>query len=222
MLTWIIDLALALIKWPIALLALLVLPFAADAFWDSLTQLTMNGIGPNDFLMGALVYFVAWLFIFRSKLVGSYLSTLEHELTHALFATLTLHRVKGLKVTGYEGGHITYSGGMGNWLITISPYFVPTMSFLLLPAQAWLGPIPLFEFILGVTTSYHITSTYLETHEAQTDLQKTGKLFAWCFLPSANLLSYIFVFAWSGGGYDDASGSVIAVIEASFGYWLGD
>ena len=24
-------------------------------------------------------------------------------------------------------------------------------------------------------------------------------------LPSANLLSYIFVFAWSGGGYDDAS-----------------
>ena len=43
----------------------------------------MNGIGPNDFMMGVLVYFVAWLFIFRSKLVGSYLN-LEHELTHAL------------------------------------------------------------------------------------------------------------------------------------------
>ena len=75
MFTWIIDLALALVKWPVALLALLVLPFAADTFWDSLTQLTMNGIGPNDFMMGVLVYFVAWLFIFRSKLVGSYLST---------------------------------------------------------------------------------------------------------------------------------------------------
>ena len=32
MFTWIIDLALALVKWPVALLALLVLPFAADTF----------------------------------------------------------------------------------------------------------------------------------------------------------------------------------------------
>ena len=103
MFTWIIDLALALIKWPVALLALLVLPFAADAFWDSLTQLTMNGIGPNDFLMGALVYFVAWLFIFRSKLVGSYLSTLEHELTHALFRDADLTSGKRTKSNRLRG-----------------------------------------------------------------------------------------------------------------------
>ena len=222
MFTWLIDLALATLKWPVALLAILILPFSAIAFWEALTKLTVNGIGPNDFLMGVIVYFVAWLFFFRSRLVGSYLSTLEHELTHALFALLTLHRVKGLKVTGYNGGHVTYSGGMGNWLITISPYFVPTLAFMLLPVQAWMGPIPLFEFILGLTTSYHITSTYLETHEAQTDLQKTGKFFAWCFLPSANLLSYMYVFAWSGGGYDDATTSVIAVFEAMTDYWLGD
>ena len=219
MFTWLIDIAFAIIKWPVALIAVIILPWAASGFWDAFSKLTQNGIGPNDFLMGAIVYFVAWFFIFRSRLVGSYLSTLEHELTHAIFAVLTLHRVKGLKITGYSGGHITYSGGMGNWLITISPYFVPTLAFLLLPIHVWVGPIPLFEFILGVTTSYHITSTYLETHEAQTDLQKTGKFFAWCFLPSANLLSYLFIFSWSDGGQEHALESVSAVFEAVVAYW---
>ena len=221
MFTWLIDIAFATVKWPIALIALIILPWSCIAFWDSLTTLTANGIGPNDFLMGVIVYFVAWFFVFRSRLVGSYLSTLEHELTHAIFAILTLHKVKGLRVTGYSGGHITYSGGMGNWLITISPYFVPTLAVLLLPIHSCLGPIPLFEFILGVTTSYHITSTYLETHEAQTDLKKTGKVFAWCFLPSANLLSYLFIFAWSDGGQEHALWSVAEVFRSVLRYWQG-
>ena len=221
MLTWIIDLTLAALKWPVALIALIVLPWSAAAFWDAFTELTANGIGPNDFLMGVIVYLIAWFLIFRSQLVGSYISTLEHELTHAIFALLTLHRVKGLRVTGYSGGHITYSGGRGNWLITISPYFVPTLAMLILPLQSWLGPIPLFELILGLTTSYHITSTYLETHEAQTDLKKTGKLFNWCFLPSANLLSYLFIFTWSDGGQELALQSVADVFQSAISYWSG-
>ena len=216
MLTWAIDLILAALKWPLAALFVVLTPWALVDCWESLSRLIDQGLGPNDFLMGALVYFVAWFFIFRSKWLGSYLSTLEHEVTHAIFALLTLHPIRDIRATGFDGGHVKYSGGMGNWLITASPYFFPTLAFILLPINHLVGPIPLFGFILGVATSYHITSTYLETHTAQTDLKKIGALFAWMFLPTANLLSYLFIFAWSEGGSDAAFDAVAGVFSDVF------
>ena len=54
-------------------------------------------------------------------------STLEHELTHAIFAILSLNRVTGLNATGREGG-VTHYQGYGNWVITLAPYFVPTVT----------------------------------------------------------------------------------------------
>jgi hypothetical protein len=46
---------------------------------------------------------------------------------------------------------------------------------------------------------FHHISTWRETHAGQTDLQETGFLFAWMFLPSANLLAAGTVFAFASG-----------------------
>jgi hypothetical protein len=43
--------------------------------------------------------------------------------------------------------------------------------------------------IVGVTLAYHLTSTWTETHHAQTDLREAGFLFCWMFLPTANVAS---------------------------------
>ena len=164
-------------------------------------------------LLGGGALYIVSARIFVGKKRQGWISTLEHELTHALFALITLHPVSSLQTTESQGGLITYRGG-SNWLIVISPYFFPTFSFALIlimevfgATNIWLG-----NLLLGFTIFYHLISTKHELHKGQTDLQETGFLFAWLFLPGANLLSFGILFAFCQGGLD----GIITFIQACF------
>ena len=186
------NLLLAALKWPVALASLLVLPAAFNALIGAPVEALLEAEA-RWLLSGAALYALGWLTVFRHPFSGSYFSTFEHELTHALFAWATLHRVTGLKVTWRQGGVCTYEGsGGGNWLISIAPYWWPTLA--VIPAGlVWvLDPAahPMLHGLVGFWGLYHLTSTWRETHLAQPDLKETGFVFALLFLPSANLLSY--------------------------------
>lgn len=118
---------LRLVKWPVTLASLLALPVLPDTLASSL--LAQVTVAEWSWLTaGAGLSLVGWLVIFRHAFSGSYLSTFEHELTHALCAWATLHRVTGLRVTWRDGGACR-SGG-GNWRTSIGPYWLPTMATL--------------------------------------------------------------------------------------------
>lgn len=193
------NVLLRILKWPTAILSICALPFAFDALWSS--PLAEMGYAQAEwFLMGAGGYWLGWFFLFRKRFMGSYLSTFEHELTHAIFAWLTLHRVTGLSVTWRQGGACTYEGsGGGNWLISIAPYWFPTVALPILLVAAWTENLQGQEvqLLLGIAVSYQITSTWRETHVGQTDLQKTTWLFAGLFIPTANLLTYGAILLWT-------------------------
>ncbi len=196
------DRALALLKWPVAVAAVLFTPALGLALLDVLRAVAHAPRHAMPFLTGAAGYLVAWYLVFRRRAVGSLFSTAEHELTHALFAWATFHKVVQFRATWSRGGHIQYLG-LGNWLITIAPYFFPTLSVFalivlaFLPREsAWWG-----SAALGFTVAYHLTSTWRETHHQQPDLAKVGFPFAVCFLPASNGLVYgvLLSFAASGG-----------------------
>lgn len=197
----VIDRVINLLKWPVAILSLIALPGSALAMWDLLWQIVFAPGPLGPFLVGVILYAAAWYSMFRRPIFGTFLSTLEHELTHALFALLTLHPVTTVKATWRHGGHMMFRGE-GNWLITISPYFFPTASLALVGLAALL-PEPLrvwTDGLLGASMAYHVTSTLRETHGGQSDLAKVGLLFAVLFLPTANILSVgaVLSFAWGG------------------------
>jgi Peptidase M50B-like len=196
------DRALALVKWPVAVIAVVFTPALALALWDVIRAVAHAPRHAMPFLTGAGGYLVGWYLVFRSRAVGSLFSTAEHELTHALFAWLTFHKVVQFRATWSRGGHVQYLG-IGNWLITIAPYFFPTLSVFalivlaFLPREyAWWG-----SAALGFTVAYHLTSTWRETHHQQPDLAKVGFPFAICFLPASNGLVYgvLLSFAATGG-----------------------
>ena len=147
------------------------------------------------FIYGFMGYTVAWWILFKRYFMGSWLSTLEHELTHGLFAVLTLHKILEVKTSYLSGGHIRYTGG-GNWLITISPYFFPTLSFIIMGILALLdsGQTPWLNLTLGISVAYHIrTSTWKETHWGQSDLKEVGYFYSFLFYPrpiSSPILRY--------------------------------
>ena len=223
------DRLLAILKWPSALLSLLLLPGAAWAFADLVPLASDAPQRVWPLIGGACGYWLLWLMFFRRPGFGSLLSTFEHELTHAVFAWATFHRVTGLKATWKDGGAVTIRG-KGNWLILVAPYFFPTVTVIAVLALIWV-PVEYLSIaaaIVGVTVAYHITSTWKETHPGQTDLQKAGYVFSVLWLPAANVVSYgaVLAFALAGaagvGTYAEGIAERTAEIAQEIGAWIQD
>ena len=201
-----IDGLVNLLKWPVAIGCVALTPGAALGVLDVGRTVAQDPSPYTLFGAGFAGYLVLWWLFFRRPLMGSLFSTVEHELTHGLFALLTLHRIEGLRATWRSGGEIAYSGGPGNWLITIAPYWFPTLCIPLVMVLS-LGPtahLGAISVAMGVALSYQLTSTYIETHRGQTDLQKVGFLFAWMVLPFLNLAALSFVTLTAGVGSEAA------------------
>ena len=108
-------------KWPTAVLSVIALPAVGLASVKLATEIVAQPVPLFSFLGGAVAYALLWWWFIRHSRI-TFLQTLEHELTHALFALTTLHRVTRLRAAWFRGGHIEFVGS-GNWLITAAPYF---------------------------------------------------------------------------------------------------
>lgn len=195
-----IDTVVLSLRWPAAVLLLLAFLPTASACNSLLVAIVKSPAPIWPFATGLGIYLAAWTLLIRHWRT-TWLSTLEHELTHALFALLTFHRVVGIRTTWRSGGHIRYIG-KGNWLITLAPYFFPTICLLVLPVFALLPVLEtqIGDAILGAAFAYHVTSTIRETHLGQSDLRKAGHLFSLMVLPALNLVTHGIVLAWCHGG----------------------
>lgn len=184
------------LRWPLALLSLLTLPASVSVLWSKLSLLPFAGNSSLRFLLGLISYLILWRYFFRRRMFGSLLSTFFHELAHALVAWITCNRVEGLKLTWSNGGAVTIVGHP-HWLITLAPYFIPTMSLSLLiivSCTEWYISHPIFslfwlDIIWGMSLGFFWASLWLDLRAGQSDIQKAGKVFSACFLPSAICLS---------------------------------
>ncbi len=182
---------LAMIKWPLALLMVLMIVPAAL----SISHVLTTHLSQYIILWFALPFIVTSVgFFMLPFLSGSFLAIMEHELTHMLFAVLTGHKPVDLEVNQNKGGYFSFQG-QGNWLIALAPYFFPTFAFVVMLASlAYMGldkPLPdVYWAVFGVMCGYHLASTILEIHPQQTDFKMAGYLFTILFLPGVNLVMY--------------------------------
>ena len=120
----------------------------------------------------------------------------------------------------YKDNDWTFKG-KGNWLIYLAPYFFPTLT---VPIVIYLlvvhGATPEWvDALLGATMAYHITSTWRETHREQTDLKKVGFIFAFLFLPAANLAFLGAVLAFAHGGLGSSYQFLVTSFQITDGLW---
>ncbi len=182
-------------KYPLLLLLLISLPFSIPKLFQIIEIMIHAKSYYAPLVWGMIVYIVLWK-VFLNNIGDGLFATFEHELTHIIFALATFHKVTSINATSGAGGHMTYSGvGGGNWLISISPYFFPTLSVFILGIM-YITPPSMQSILLGVlgaSMAYHAHSTWNETHYGQTDLKEVGFSFAWLFLPAANIVMHIFL-----------------------------
>ena len=213
------DRLINIFKWPIAVLTLLTLPAAILGFGNCVVGAFDESM--TFFWVGFGCYVALWYSIFCKRIWGSWLSTLEHEFTHAIFAWLTFHRVTDFHTSWSKGGHIKYVGGEGNWLITISPYFFPLASLLFLTTYLVYPHLfqGYFHLVMGVVIGFQACSSWREVHRNQPDLKTVGWPFVFCFLPTSNLLVYSwFLGVLQGRTTSDIWGQFYVDVTAHFKY----
>ena len=195
-----LDRILWILKWPVAIVGLVFLPGLFAAPIEVARAIYRDPEPCIAFGAGAVVCAAVWYLLLRRRTLGGFIVVLEHELTHALFAWLTFHRVVGFRASLRSGGHVRYLG-RGNWLISIAPYFVPTMSIVAIVVLHWLPDryLSYGSAALGATFAYHLVSTWSETHRHQSDLREVGLVFSAVFLIAANALAYGLILGFACG-----------------------
>lgn len=186
------------------IVALLLLPFLAygfgAAFYEVLPKNAWQISRVLPFVIGFGLFALFWLIFKRFLQV---FCTFEHELTHLLVGLLFFKKPTSFKVTFTKGGYVEMYGGH-NFLVTLAPYFLPTVCYLILPLS-WFLPaksLPIFLTILGASVAFHLLSGWQEFHFGQSDLHEAGLIFSVLFLPVANLIFFGAILSLVIGGND--------------------
>lgn len=187
------------------ILFLLASPFLVVGFgnevWKILTNLTIRSPKVVAFLVGAVIFYPIWVFAKSYfQTAWQYICTLEHECTHAIVGLLFGKIPVSMRVSAWEGGEVKLRGGSNLW-ISLAPYFLPTLSFLVILVGLIFGLTNSIYFygVLGFTISFHLVTNWQETSFRQPDLQKAGYLTSILVLPIANLLTYGAIFSFVFG-----------------------
>jgi hypothetical protein len=148
--------------------------------------------------IGAGAFVLIWI-VLRRRL-GFFL-TLEHEVTHLLTGLLFLKWPRRLHVHESEGGFVETYGG--NFVISLTPYFVPTPALALLALGLAIDRRHTQAFMVayGAALAYHVISTLRETTMRQPDIQQWGTAFSILVILAGNMLLLGMCLAFITGGY---------------------
>jgi hypothetical protein len=121
-----------------------------------------------------------------------YLYVLGHELTHAIFVYLCFGWVSSIRI-GLDGGHVVTN--KSNFLIALSPYFVPFWSVMVLLTATIVNLFVQFPgqdqtlfFLMGTSWSFHLLWTLWIIPRDQPDLKENGTFLSLAIIYLANLI----------------------------------
>ena len=181
----ILDKIINILKWPIAVLALLSLP----AIFQSIDYFGFANIYFLALVGGFIMYYIGAVSMDAGAKTS--MQIVAHEMTHSFFALLTFHPIKHIRVAEDNSGGSMGFVGVGNWLIVIAPYFYPLFcSIYMIGASLYLKVMPanwMISLLFGYFVGYHVDMVTSQIHDKQTDLKEVGYPFCFMFLPGANL-----------------------------------
>ncbi len=185
-----------MIRW---LVALILLPFCiittrALFVVDPEGTFWMDLLRTQQFIYFAVGMFwmAGWFITGVGERFFLYLYVLGHELTHAITVYACGGKVGGIHVTA-DGGYVMTN--KTNFLIGLSPYFVPFWSVVVLLVFTLLEmttQIPHLDkalyFLIGATWAFHLLWTVWMMFRDQPDLKENGVFFSFVLIYLANVI----------------------------------
>ncbi len=176
--------------------------FTSDFLMSSECTMAIYG-----FFSGAIL----WLLFGRFLL---FFHVLEHELTHLIFGLLFLKKPKAISASDLGGRTELYGG---NFIITLAPYFFPTLSFMLLLLFPFLDEkfYNYFFIALGFFTGYHFISNIQEFKFSQPDIKEAGLVFSPLFCLFGSILTFGFILGFLDDGFKGGGGFFVKSFDLS-------
>jgi hypothetical protein len=139
-------------------------------------------------ICGAAAYLLVHIFMHRP--ITAYV--FSHELTHAIWARLTGHRVRSIRA-GREGGATVTDGS--NFIVRLAPYCMPLYAVVwilgwnaVLLARPDLDPrLTILYGGIGFTYAFHVLLTLHFIKVGQSDLHAEGYCFSLALILAVNL-----------------------------------
>jgi len=191
-----VDRVIGWLKWPVGIASLVFLPGVVYALAFVARDIARRPASIVPTLLGAGAFVALWLVALLPRRSRHRLVTAEHEVTHWLFALLTLHRPFGLRAAVRGGGHVGYAG-RGNWLIAIAPFVVPTASLTVIALAGWIGSPRALSALLGATLAWNAIGNWAPAHRHHGDHREAGSIFAFLFVACANAFALGLVLAYA-------------------------
>ncbi len=186
-----------LLRWT---LALLILPFCLVTAWTLVKRFSQAALHQQlwqsaelwHFSIGVLVM-LGWFWSGLMHGVFLKLYVFGHEFTHGLVVTCLGGKVSEFHVSE-QGGYITTN--KTNWVIALSPYFLPIWS---MEAAVLYGLLKvfatfstewdkLFYAVIGLTWTFHMVWTLWMLPREQPDLQENGTFLSLVLIGFGNVL----------------------------------
>ena len=178
-----------LVKWPIGTLSFALIPAAMMAILDMSSTVLENWMEFTSLLSGIILYStIRYTFLGENSWIRT-IEVLHHEVIHAVVAILSFCTIEEIKATRTGGGHMKYKG-QGNWLITLSPYFLPLIPITVAFVSIFVAS-PYSYFAIGLTgfsMGFYYVSLRDDLHMYQTDLKKVGLPFLLIFIVPINII----------------------------------
>lgn len=182
-----IDRVVGWLGWLVAAASFIALPGMLYAFF----RLAVDAVGADasrlaPFAIATVASACAIALLARSRTLPDAVVTFEHELTHALLAWLTLHRVRNVGKTLRAGGRVSYQG-RGNWLIALGPALLPPgiIAAMIAARHAGAGHRTTWSVVLGVLAGYYLAANWSPRFRHYSDTREAGVLLRFFFLPVA-------------------------------------
>lgn len=185
-------------KIPLLMLCLALSIGYAEELWALVVAADWSSESMVWFLSGVGLLLPVWFLFLRR---AGFFSTFEHEFTHLLVGLLFFKKPHSFNVHHQSGGLVQMYGG--NFLITLAPYFLPTLVLLELPFFWLLKPefYPPFFGLMGFLTGFTILSGFQEFHFKQPDIRQCGIIFSTLFILFGNLVCLGFILAFVAGEF---------------------
>lgn len=164
-------------------IAILLLVLTSMEFFPVLTYAIKHLATYQWLLYGVAAYFVLRRFKFFA-LNEKWMLTASHETNHIVVGLMFFHKIHSLQVN--ENSGVVYHSGnkFGDIFISLAPYCLPLVTYLLLLLRL-IGAhemLYVFDLLIGFTLGFYIFSFYKETHLYQTDILKHGYVKSFMFL----------------------------------------
>lgn len=150
----------------------------SNSFWKTAEFwfFTIGFFGWGVVFAGLVKYRIRWM-------IWMYVA--GHELTHAFFVLLCRGNVAKVHISS-EGGHILTN--RNNFLISLSPYFLPFYTVLVIlgwglanffsDAEFSKTAVQILFAVIGVTWAFHLTFTVWMIAREQPDVDQNGRTFS--------------------------------------------